>query len=113
MPRIDSPTLLKEFYEKNKDNYPHISLEQMKECCSTQFLYVRKQIEGGELPVIRLKYFGTFVVFQKRAIHMKKVLEDGFKRLLIEPKYYFTKKEMLEKFLTKKQTEPDDEEEFI
>lgn len=112
MPRLDSPSLLKEFYELNKDKYPHISQEQMKECCSTQFLFVRKQIESGELPVVRLKYFGTFIVFQKRAIYMSEVLEDAFKRLLIEPKSYFYKKAMLEKFLLKKQIEPD-EEEFI
>lgn len=112
MPRIDSPSLLKEFYELNKDKYPHISLEQMKEVCSTQYLYVREQIKSGELPVIRLKYFGTFIVYQGRAEGMLRVLKEGFKRLLIEPKSYFYKKAMLEKYLLKKQIEPD-EEEFI
>jgi hypothetical protein len=40
---ISNQELVEEFYELNKHLYPGISLEDMKLCCNTPFLFVRKE----------------------------------------------------------------------
>ena len=97
--KLENQELLKEFYDRNKDKYPDLSFEQMKECCTSQYVYAKKEIESGDLPVIRLKYFGTFMVYPKRADSILRRMNEQFKLLKINAKFYFEKKAMLEKFL--------------
>ena len=97
--KLENQELLKEFYDRNKDKYPDLSFEQMKECCTSQYVYAKQAIESGELPVIRLKYFGTFIVYPKRAEGILNRMNEQFKSLKINAKLYFEKKAMIEKFL--------------
>lgn len=97
--KLENQELLKEFYDRFKENYPGLTFEQVKECCATQYFYTKKEIESGELPVIRLKYFGTFLVYPRRAEATLERMSKQFKDLKIEAKTYFEKKAMLEKFL--------------
>lgn len=97
--KIENQELIQKFYEQNKEKYGHLSLEQVKECAFTQYNYARKEIESGRLPAIRLKYLGTFLVYEKRAITMLETLKVAFSDLRIEAKKYFETKAMLENFL--------------
>lgn len=97
--KIESQELMIEFYEKNKHLYPGLSFEQVKECCGTQYLYSKREIESGRMPTIRLKYFGTFLVYPKRAEAILNRLTNQFKELKLDPKTYFEKKILIENFL--------------
>ena len=98
---LKNPELIAEFYEKEKDKYPGLTLEQFKDICQNPWRYTKREMESGELPTIRLKYFGTFQVYQGRAKNMLENLKKRFKMHKIDPKQYFKLKEMLEKFLEK------------
>lgn len=97
--KLENAELLKEFFDRHGEKYPGLSAEQVKECCSTPYMYAKQEIESGNLPTIRLKYFGTFLVYPLRAESILRRMEEQFKALKINAKYYFEKKSILEKFL--------------
>lgn len=99
--KIDNDELQKEFYLANQHFYPNMTFEEMRECTSTQWLYTRKNIESGELPVIRLQYFGTFLVFRRKAEDMLWKMKVRFEALRMDAKDYFAKKLMIDNFLLK------------
>lgn len=77
----DTNTLLKEYKEKIKGDFPGITDDQISEICKYQFLLVRKEIEMGTLRTVRIKYFGSFRVFKGRVLgirnRMKRLYEAG------------------------------------
>lgn len=98
---LSNQELVEKFYEKNKHLYPDMTLEEMKLCCNTPFLFVRKEMESGELKTVRLKYFGTFLTYPKRVEHILIRMEKQFKELTLTAKTYFEKKAMIDKYLKK------------
>jgi len=102
--KLENAELIQEFYNQEKHKYPDLTLEQFKEVCFGPWRFVKTQMESGELPEVRLKYFGTFQVYEGRAKHMLENLKKRFKFHKIEAKQYFRLKEMLEKFLNGKQS---------
>lgn len=99
------PELVQEYYDSIKDKYPGLTLQQCNEICSAPFIEVRKGIESGESPTIRLQFFGTFVVYPKRLIYYLKVYSKMFKEQRIGTVAYFKKKEQLETALKRKENE--------
>lgn len=99
--RLQHADLIQEFYDSIREEHTNISLEQCNEICSGPFIHTRKAIESGELPTIRLKFFGTFVAYPKRVKGILKQYEKMFKEHKITPLNYFKKKEQLEKYLNK------------
>lgn len=99
--RLTSQELVQEFYEKNKDKFPDLTYEQVRDCATTQFLYLKENMKSGNLLTIRLKYFGTFVVYPKKAASILDRITKQFKELRLDAKTYFEKKQMLENFLKK------------
>lgn len=99
--KLNHIDLITEYYSSIQKEYPDLSLEHCNEICSTPFLHTRKAIELGELPTIRLKFFGTFIAYPKRVKGILKQYEKMFKEHRITPQIYFKKKEQLEKFLSK------------
>jgi hypothetical protein len=93
--------LLHEFYAKEGHKYPDLNLEQFKEVVFTPWIFLRKEMESGELETVRFKYFGTFQVYEGRAKRMLINLKQRFKFNKIEPKQFFKLKDMLEKFIKK------------
>ena len=89
--KIDSNILIRQYWDEVKDNYPDMDFEEFKAVCKRPFEYTKEQMESGELPTIRLKYFGTFLVYPKRArsalatvINMnkyKKIAKSEFERI--------------------------------
>jgi hypothetical protein len=99
--KIDTPELIQEYYQKVKHLYPDVPYEEFKLACTTPFLFARKEMESGELKTIRLKFFGTFLVYPKRAKSMLEKMKSQFQELKLDAKVFFTKKAMLEKYLEK------------
>ncbi len=106
--RILHPDLIEEYYNSIKSQYPGLTKEQCNEICSAPFIEVRKGIESGEFLTIRLKLFGTFVVYPKRLTYYLKVFEKMFKEQRIGAISYFKKKEQLETALKRKEDESKD-----
>ena len=59
--------VIKEYYEKVKDDYPDVSFFQFNNACRSSFKFVVKEIDSGNLRSIKLIFFGTFLVYEKRA----------------------------------------------
>jgi hypothetical protein len=99
------PDLIEEYYNSIKDQYPGLTKEQCNQICSAPFIEVRKGIESGEFLTIRLKLFGTFVVYPKRINYYLKLYSKMFKEQRISPINYFRKKEQFELALKRKENE--------
>ena len=99
---LKNEELLHEFYSQEGHKYPKLNLDQFKEIVFTPWVMLRKEIESGELDTVRLKYFGTFQVYEGRAKRMLINLKQRFKYNKIEAKQFFQLKDMLEKFLKSK-----------
>tara|TARA_R110000796_G_scaffold231853_3_gene349895 strand:- start:10857 stop:11054 length:198 start_codon:yes stop_codon:yes gene_type:complete len=65
-------------------------------------------MEDGNLLKVRLKYFGTFQVYDGRARAMLGRLKEQFDKKKIEPSEYFRIKKMLETYLQEKENESKD-----
>ena len=103
--RLLHPDLLDEYYNSIKDKYPGLTKGQCNEICSAPFIEVRKGIESGESPTVRLQFFGTFVVYTKRIEYYLKLYAKMFKEQRISPAKYFKKKEQFETALKRKENE--------
>ena len=102
---LKNDELFHEFYSKEGHKYPHLNLERCKEAAFIPWVYTKKQMESGELDTVRLKYFGTFQVYQGRAKKMLINLKQRHKFNKIDPKQFLHLKGMIEKFLKKKDNE--------
>ena len=103
--RLLHPDLLDEYYESIRHQYPGLTKGQCNEVCSAPFIEVRKGIESGEFPTIRLQFLGTFVVYPKRIIYYLALYAKMFKELRISAEKYFKKKEQFESALKRKENE--------
>lgn len=74
---MTSQELIESFYQKFKEKYPEISLEEMKKICSSEFIMMKEVMESGELEDIRLQYLFVAKVSQARVI---KHLKDIYKK---------------------------------
>ena len=99
--RKDNQQMIDEYYNSIKDKFPGLTREECAKCCMTPFEYAKQEMESGDLPTIRFKYFGTLVVYHKRAIGLFEELKKQFHELKVDSKVYFSKKVMFEKFIEK------------
>lgn len=97
--KLQNNQLIEEFYEQEKHKYPGVSLEQFKEICFGPWRFLKHEMESGELPEVRLKYFGTFQVYTGRAKNMLHNLKKRFQFHKIDPNDYNRLTSMLNKFL--------------
>ena len=99
--RLKNDELLHEFYAEKGHKYPEVNLEQCKEIVFNPWVFLRKEMESGELETVRFKYFGTFQVYPGRAKRMLINLKQRNKLNKIDSKQFFKLKDMLEKFMKK------------
>jgi hypothetical protein len=98
--KFDNNSLMEEFHNTFiKERYPDITMEESKEICKGPWKYFLFNMESGNFLSIRFKYFGTFVVWPKRALMMLEKLRYRFKKQRIYPDKYERKKEAVLKFL--------------
>jgi hypothetical protein len=62
-------------------------------------------MESGDFPVIRLQFFGTFLVYPKRVKAILAKYVEDFQRAHIAPEIFFKRRKQLEKYLKKHDTE--------
>ena len=103
--RVLHPELVAEFYNKIRQEYPDMTLEQCNDIVSAPFRQMKAGIMTPEFPTIRLKFFGTFVVYPERVKAILKNYTKMFKEHRMRPVRYFKKKEQLENFLKRKENE--------
>jgi hypothetical protein len=94
-----SEELVKEFYELNRNKYPEITLEKAKEVCYGPFIFLKEEMERGELCEVRFKYLGSFKVYKGRAEALLKSIEERVALKKISRADYLRVKAMLTKFL--------------
>jgi hypothetical protein len=95
---ISNQELVEEFYELNKHLYPGISLEDMKLCCNTPFLFVRKEMESGIKDYKGQVFLVHFLLILIGFVLIR--MEEQFKSLTLSAKtYYFEKKAIIDKYL--------------
>lgn len=94
--RLDNQELMEEFYSTVKDEFPDVDFEQLKDICFGPWRFVKQEMESGELPSIRLKYFGTFQVYPGRCNNMLYHLQNRFNKGLITEEFYLKYKTMIE-----------------
>lgn len=99
--KLTSEELLIEFHKEMESKYPGITIEQAKDICYGPWRFLKSEMENGELSEVRFKYFGTFQVYEGRAINMLENIKERFKFNKIKKEEYFRIKNMLTKFLTK------------
>lgn len=99
--KLENKELVEEFYDENISKFPNVTLEETKEICFAPWRFLKQEMESGELPEVRFKYFGTFKVYRGRAENMLYNLKQRFKFHKIEPKQFFKLKEMLDNYLKK------------
>lgn len=63
--QISNDELIREYYDGIKKDFPDVSLEQVKDAISNSFKYAKSEMEKDDFPIIRMKYLGSFRVFQK------------------------------------------------
>lgn len=97
--KIEAKDLIEEFYEKEKENYPDLSLDQFKDVCYGPWRFLKREMENGELNAVRLKYFGVFQVHKGRAKWMSTAIEERRDKNIITEDKYQQLKVMLTKFL--------------
>ena len=96
---LKNDELIKEFYEQQKELHPDLTIEQIKDICFGPWRFLKSEMESGDLPTVRFKYFGTFQVYEGRARNMLYNNEKKFKFHKISPKQYYKLQEMLKRFL--------------
>ena len=97
---LNNTELLNEFFEKHKEDFPDVGYDQMKDIVFGPWRFLKKEMESGELSTIRLKYFGTFIVYPRKAQSELNKLKKRFEANNIVHKEYFRLKLMIEKFLS-------------
>lgn len=103
--KLENKELIEQYFIGIADKYPSLTLEECKEICFAPWRFLKQEIESGELPEVRFKYFGTFQVYPGRAENMLYNLKERFRYHKIDPKQYFKLKEMLDKFIKRVKNE--------
>lgn len=75
----ESDDLISEYYEQVKDKY-NISLDHFKIVCKVPFLFFQKMMAHPDLPIIKIKYFGRFLIFPSTAKGIIKAQTEKFNR---------------------------------
>lgn len=97
--KITNQDLINEFFEKYKNDYPNVSYDQFRDICFGPWRHLRRIMESGSLEEVRIKYFGTFLVYPKKAKAELEKIKKKFLDKTIYNKEYFRIKSMIEKFL--------------
>lgn len=102
--KIDPIHIVREYYEQVKHLYPELEFKEFAEICYVPWQYTKHNMISGELPTIRLKFFGLFSVLPGKVkyelIKIKEELEKGY----LPEKRYKEIKEMLIRYTKNEKT---------
>lgn len=97
--KVESDVLIKEFKETIKEEFPEVSTETLKEIVFGPWRFLRDEMESGDLPEVRFKYFGKFVVYKGRAKFMLYKNKERLKKGLITQDQFSRYQEMIKNYL--------------
>ena len=101
---LTSIELVEEFSRVN-EHAQNLSAKQIKDIVYAPWRFFKQEMESGELPEVRFKYFGKFQVKLNRAKYMLKKLEIDYKNDKFAEERYIELKTMLKNFLKEKENE--------
>lgn len=117
MPTLEHDKVIAEYYETIKDKYPNIDFERFRLICRSPFLYIKLCIKSLVMPIIHIKYLGTFKVFPPKLKGALYGLELAYIQGKCDKEYYDKQKEFLVSHLKRLEDEeniiPDKEIELI
>ena len=96
--KLTSQILISKFAEHIQQKYPDLNNQQIKEICTSELEHVKDKMSGGKLPVIRLKYFGTFLARPGRVRAIKDNLKIRFDKGNMNTEDYFEMRDNLENY---------------
>lgn len=85
---IDTDKLIGGYYDTIKEQYPELSLEQVATICRSPFKFLKLQMQQVWLPEIRFKYFGVFLVKEKRIANAGRIAQQALEIGKIKPAKY-------------------------
>lgn len=103
MRTLEHDTAIEQYYEEVKHLYPGVDFDRFRLVCRAPFQYVKKCMASLSMPKIRIKYIGTFRVFQPRIKKALKILEIANDRGMVAPEGYKHRKEWLTEYLKRLQ----------
>ena len=106
--KIDPIIIAREYYEKVKHLYPELDFKEFAEICYVPWKYTKHNIISGELPTIRLKFFGMFVVYPKKVKYARIDLDNAFDKGLIDEQRHKDLTEIFDKYTENENNETKD-----
>ena len=103
--KLTNSDLVKEFYDRIEGQYPELTEEQVRDIVFAPWRFLKSEMETGDLPEIRIKYFGTFQVYKGRAVNMLRNLEKRFKFHKVDTLQYQKLTTMLNRYLNRFETD--------
>lgn len=92
----------RQFYKDTAAKF-NITEQEVEEICDSAVIYIKKQLREMTLLPIRIKYFGTFLLYSSGAKNLLKCAEKMVKTNTITQEQYEKKLVELEQFLKAKQ----------
>lgn len=102
MRKLDNQILIEEYYKQVEREFPEIDLAEVKRIVSAPYSFLKEQMAADELPTIRFKYFGTFLVYEERARYILERTERSMLKGTITKELYEHRKTMINEFLDKR-----------
>lgn len=78
--KLQTTVLIQKFTEVISNEYPDLTDKEINDIVRSQYEAYSEHIASGNLPVIRAKYFGTFIPYVNRVKGMQKKLIDRFNK---------------------------------
>lgn len=102
--KVQHKDLIAEYHSFLLQEYPELTIKQVDDIVSAPFRQLKEGMKSGSFPVVRMQFFGTFLVYPKRIIALYNKLTVAFKKAEVSPEVYFKKQILLEKYIEKHDT---------
>lgn len=104
--KLENQDLLNEFFEKERASFPQVNYDQVRDIVAGPWKHLQKTMVDSNLEEMRIKYFGNFIVYPKKAESALARLEVKFKEGAINEKEYTRIKSMINKYLDESKDKP-------
>lgn len=105
---IETDDLIKEYYDTVKDKYG-IDFEHFKMICKVPFVFFKKMMALPDLPIIKVKYFGTFLIWPGTAKTIIEAVTKKFQSGLIGEEEFINQTVNLKRHLDEYEAEGNDD----
>lgn len=99
--KLTNQELYTEFYKEISSAFPGLTRSEIDLICNSPFKHLKNMMEGDEICEMRLKYFGSFLVYPRKAKYELEILDTRLEKNIISQTQYVKYKEMLENYLKK------------